>query len=112
MKPLLGALLAVVLAGCGSGRRSEPIAGPLAINDPSAARGWALFDTHCYKCHGEGEGGMGPVINDKPLPKALMRFQVRHGLGTMPSFSEEQISDAQLEDILNYLVALRHHGPQ
>ena len=39
-----------------------------------------------------------------------MRFQVRAGLGAMPSFSEEQISDAELEDLLDYIVALRRHG--
>jgi mono/diheme cytochrome c family protein len=53
---------------------------------------------------------MGPSINDKPLPKFLMRFQIRHGLGVMPAFSDKQISDSELNDIVNYLTALRHHG--
>jgi mono/diheme cytochrome c family protein len=99
-----------ILVACGSARRSEPIAGLMKLADASVQRGQALFDAHCYKCHTQGEGGMGPIINDKSLPKFLMRFQVRHGLGTMPSFSEKEISDGELEDILNYLVALRHRG--
>jgi mono/diheme cytochrome c family protein len=82
----------------------------MSLADASVQRGRTLYETHCYKCHTQGEGGMGPIINDKPLPKFLMRFQVRHGLGTMPSFSEKEISDAELDDILNYVVALRHHG--
>jgi mono/diheme cytochrome c family protein len=106
--PMLAAI--IVIGACGAIRHSEPVAGPMALNDPSVKRGKTLFDSYCYKCHTAGEGGMGPIINDKPLPRFLMRFQVRHGLGTMPAFSEKQISDAELEDILDYLVALRHHG--
>lgn len=53
---------------------------------------------------------MGPILNDKPLPQFLMRFQTRHGPGTMPAFSDKENSDRELEDILNYLVALRRHG--
>jgi mono/diheme cytochrome c family protein len=106
------AMLAAVLAigACNAIRHSEPIAGPMALTDASVKRGQVLFDRYCYKCHTAGEGGMGPIINDKQLPKFLMHFQVRHGLGVMPAFSDKQISDAELEDILNYLVALRHHG--
>jgi mono/diheme cytochrome c family protein len=106
------AVVALVLVACGSARRGEPIVGAMNLDDPAIRHGRLLFDTYCYKCHTEGEGGMGPIINDKPLPKFLMRFQVRHGLGTMPAFSKEQISDRDLEDILNYLVALRHHQTQ
>jgi mono/diheme cytochrome c family protein len=104
--------VALAVAACGSARRGEPIAGAMNLDDPSIRHGRLLFDTYCYKCHTEGEGGMGPIINDKSLPKFLMRFQVRHGLGTMPAFSKEQIGDRDLEDILDYLVVLRQHGQQ
>ena len=40
----------------------------------------------------EGEAGLGPEINDKPLPGFLIKFQVRHGMGTMPSFKKDRIS--------------------
>jgi mono/diheme cytochrome c family protein len=52
---------------------------------------------------------MGPIINDKPLPKFLMKLQVRAGLGAMPTFPKEQITDEQLADIFDYIVVLRHH---
>lgn len=107
---LLVLALAASLAACGSPRRSEPIAGTLNVDDAALARGRAVFDAHCYPCHTGGEGGMGPVLNDKPLPRFLMRFQVRNGLGEMPSFSKEKIDDRELEDLLDYIVALRHHG--
>ena len=110
-----------LLAGCAVGiivgmsaacyplRRAEPLVGPMTLEDPGLLRGRLLFDRHCYKCHLEGEGGLAPAINNKPLPKFLMRLQVRAGLGTMPSFSEDRITDDELDDILDYLVTLRHH---
>lgn len=102
--------IVIVITACGSVRRGEPIAGPMNLTDASVQRGLIVFDTHCYKCHTQGEGGVGPMLNDTPLPKFLMRFQVRHGMGVMPAFSEEEISDGELEDLLNYIVALRRHG--
>lgn len=101
------AALATVCVSCGTARKSEPVAGPFSAAGPSAARGEVLFDRHCGICHPQGEGGLAPSLNDKPLPKFLMRFQVRHGLGAMPKFTKEEIKDEELEDILNYLVQLR-----
>lgn len=103
-------LAAAVLAACYPNRRSEPLAGPLALEDAHLRQGRQLFDRHCYKCHGEGEGGLGPSLNDKPLPRPLLRFQVRHGLGSMPPIPPEQMSDAELDRLADYVVALRRHG--
>jgi mono/diheme cytochrome c family protein len=108
MSRLLIAAVLASLLGC-SARRGEPVVGPIAL-DEHLKRGQQLFDQHCYKCHTKGEGGMGPIINDKPLPKFLMRTQVRVGMGTMPNFSKNQISDDELDAILDYLVALRRAG--
>jgi mono/diheme cytochrome c family protein len=102
-------LVAAITAGCYPVRRAEPIVGPMTLNEPTLERGRLLFDRHCYKCHTEGEGGLGPILNDKPLPKFLMRLQTRVGLGAMPRFTKEQISDDELDDLLAYIVALRHH---
>src|SRR5919202_5558392 len=97
-------LLATMLTACYSVRRAEPIVGPMTVNDPALDRGRQLFQRHCYECHTEGEGGLGPILNDKPLPKFLMRLQTRVGLGAMPSFSKQQISDEELDDLLSYVV--------
>ena len=107
---IAGALTALALTGCGTPRRSEPIAGAFEPDDPATKRGRLAFDRHCHTCHVGGEGGMAPSINEKPLPKALMRLQIRVGLGAMPAFSESELSDQGVDDIVEYLAALRKHG--
>jgi mono/diheme cytochrome c family protein len=65
---------------------------------------------HCQPCHPGGEAGLGPAINDKPLPGFLIRLQVRSGVGAMPAFSAEEISVDELAALTAYLKALRRHG--
>jgi mono/diheme cytochrome c family protein len=107
-----GILLTALALGqlaCSHPRRGEPFVGPLAPADSSVERGKIVFAQHCHHCHPGGEGGLGPGINDKPLPKFLMKTQVRVGLGVMPEFNEEQISDEDLDALVKYIVANRRH---
>lgn len=106
-----GLLLATVLVvlSCGTARRGEPLRGALVLIDAREQRGQIAFMRRCQKCHPGGEAGLGPGINDKPVPSFMKRFQVRHGLGAMPSFPERVISDNELSDILEYLEALKAH---
>src|SRR5437868_12399690 len=102
--------IAVVLAGCRSVRRGEPIVGPLSSNDPAVQHGKIVFMRRCNSCHPGGEGGLGPGINDKPLPTFAMKLQVRTGLvgfGVMPSFDKHQIPSEDLDDLMKYLKAVR-----
>jgi mono/diheme cytochrome c family protein len=104
------ALLLLVLAlavACGPSRRSEPLVGPHRLDDPVLVRGEQLFASHCHQCHPRGEAGLGPSLNDKPLPTWLIRYQVRHGIGAMPGFSAERIAPDEMEPLLRYIVALR-----
>jgi mono/diheme cytochrome c family protein len=50
---------------------------------------------------------VGLAIINKPLPKALIKFQIRNGIGVMPAFNEKQLSDEQVENIAEYLRYLR-----
>jgi mono/diheme cytochrome c family protein len=68
-----------------------------------------VFNAHCDQCHPGGEAGLGPALNNKPLPPFLMKIQVRRGLGAMPGFSEKLISDRELDNLIAYTKALRHH---
>lgn len=108
---LSGLVLALAGAsiGCGSARRGSSVEGPMSLRDPEVGSGALVFARNCYKCHPGGEAGLGPAINNKPLPQFLVRMQVRQGLGAMPAFSEEQISDEQLEDVAVYVAELRDH---
>lgn len=113
----IGSLSALVLAGwlfvgCGTARRGHPVQPAFEPASTQIAEGQRVFMRYCNGCHPGGEGGLGPAINNKPLPDWLIRFQVRHGLGVMPSFSDEVISDQELRDLSRYLVALRRHNPE
>lgn len=99
----------LIFSGCGPTRSSEPVVTDMPLTDASIQRGKTVFDANCHSCHLQGQGGMGPALNNKPLPKFLIKLQVRNGLGVMPAFSEKQISDQELEDLANYVVALRQH---
>ena len=98
------ALLAAV--ACGAARRSAPLREPLTLN-AKAQQGQVVYMEKCNQCHPQGEAGLGPAINDKPFPDFLKKFQVRHGLGAMPSFPESEISDEQLSALMEYLGELR-----
>jgi mono/diheme cytochrome c family protein len=104
----LGAsVIASITPGCGAERRGTPYTRELDTSDAAVAAGERVFAANCHQCHPGGAGGVGPAINDKPLPVALIKTQVREGLGAMPAFSKREVSDEQLEEIARYLKALR-----
>lgn len=105
---LSSVLLCLLAAGC-SARRGEPVAGPLRATSPEVARGEVAFDEHCSHCHPGGEKGLAPAINNKPLPGFLIKFQVRHGMGAMPAFSDKEIKDEELDALVRYLKVLRRN---
>lgn len=100
----------LLLAACGSARRSEPIAPPRPVDAPAVARGRTVFMEYCSPCHPRGEAGVGPALNNKPLPGFVIKFQIRHGVGAMPAFSENEIADTDLDMIVAYLKTLRRNG--
>ncbi len=111
MKGGLAIIAAVLaLAGCGSARRSVPVAGPMQIADPQVALGERVFMRECSACHPRGEAGLAPGLNNKPLPEFYIKFQVRNGLGAMPSFSEEQVTAEELNAIVEYLEHMRRRA--
>jgi mono/diheme cytochrome c family protein len=101
------ALLALALAGCGLAHRGEP-QGPTVHPDTVAeARGKQLFARHCYQCHPGGEAGLGPALNNKPLPEVAIRTQIRKGVGAMPAFGDDVLRDPDVDAIAQYVQALR-----
>ncbi len=67
--------------------------------------GQTVFMANCNKCHPGGAGGLGPSINGNAAPGFIKRFQMRHGLGVMPSFKKDEISKSDLRDISKFLHA-------
>lgn len=107
-----GAALLVGLGACGdTARRGVPFLGPMELTDPTLVAGQRLFMRECNQCHPRGEAGVGLALNDKPLPDAVIRTQVRAGFGAMPAFSEAEISEEALDAIIAYLDYLRERGP-
>jgi mono/diheme cytochrome c family protein len=96
-----------VAAACGQPRRDAPYTEPVAVNDPHVARGQQLFMFNCNQCHPGGSAGLAPGINDKPLPEFLIKTQIRKGMGAMPGFDEQRLSDQDVDAIVTYLKALR-----
>ena len=70
-------------------------------------RGKVLFEEYCATCHPNGMTGVGLAIVNKPLPEFLIKFQIRNGVGVMPAFGEDELTDEEVDQIAEYLVYLR-----
>jgi mono/diheme cytochrome c family protein len=91
-------------------RRGEPVTGrQFSPANDRVANGEKIFMANCHKCHPSGEGGLGPSIIGNPAPQFIKRFQMRHGLGVMPSFKDKEISKKDLHDISKYLRAWKRY---
>jgi mono/diheme cytochrome c family protein len=91
-------------------RASEPIKGPMVLDSDVLLLGQQVYDKYCNKCHPGGEAGLGPAINDRPTPGFLYRFQIRNGLGAMPAFNKEVISNEELDALISYIHRQRKHS--
>jgi quinol---cytochrome-c reductase cytochrome c subunit len=76
------------------------------------SEGLHQFTTHCAGCHQVvGEGGFVTGARVPPLQSATpteIAEAVRIGPYLMPRFSSSQISDAQLNSIIRYVLSTRH----
>jgi len=95
-------------AGCSSSRRDALVARQVNISNRQLEIGQRVFMAECNQCHPGGAAGLGPALNNKPIPGIVLRFQVRHGLGAMPKFDHSQISSEALSDLVLYVKTLRH----
>ena len=106
---LSSAAILVAVSACRSVRRDEPLVGPVPLDDPKLAQGRLVFANRCHACHPGGAGGLGPALNNKPLPQFLMKIQVRRGLGAMPEFDQHAIPPEDLDALVKYVATLRKH---
>lgn len=96
-----------ILTGCGGPRGVTPPIAPAvearAEHDERFARGQLVFMNYCNSCHPQAGAGLGPHLYELPVTNNMIAFQVRRGLGVMPSFDEQQIPDPELDDLIHYL---------
>lgn len=71
-----------------------------AVNDP----GEELYDNLCESCHGDGNGGVGPILykNEKLLSAPYVGMVVMRGVGAMPGFGDI-LGDMDIMVISNYV---------
>jgi ubiquinol-cytochrome c reductase cytochrome c subunit len=88
-----------------------------AVPDPhpeqgDISSGQHMFTEHCAGCHQiVGKGGVATGARVPPLDKATatqIAEAVRIGPYLMPHFSQRQITDAQLDSIVKYVLSTRH----
>ncbi len=80
--------------------------GPTVAPDP--ARGQQIWQQKpCIGCHGaQAEGNIGPRLAGTVLEFDEVLFRVRTGKAPMPAFSEQEVSDQELQDIYAWLKSL------
>lgn len=101
--------VSILYSSC-SVRRAEAITQREFIpGNERVINGEKVFMAYCQKCHPGGEGGLGPSVNGNIAPQFIKRFQMRHGIGVMPSFKKDEISKKDLRDISKYLRAWKSY---
>ncbi len=93
------------------GKPDEVPALPTAEGEQESAaapEGRALYTKYgCAGCHGpEGEGGLGPALNQPGVTADAITQTVRNGQGNMMAFDADALSDAELETIVQVVLAL------
>lgn len=109
IRVMVGVIIVVFggLSSCGPAHRGEPTGPRVRPDTVAEARGERLFFQYCSKCHPGGSGGLGPSLNDKPLPELAIRTQIRKGVGAMPSFDDHVLRDDDVAAIATYVQELR-----
>lgn len=80
---------------------------------PNPALGANLFASKpCAGCHGyQAEGGFGPKLAGTGLSIDNVRLRVRTGKSSMPAFSEQQVTDQDIQHIYAWLRSLAQPTP-
>ena len=117
MKRLL--IAALLLAGGAAIAQGPPPAPKPETRSsrPDATGGEALYVEHCAMCHGANGMGTGllgrrtqPALLEARdnLPAQYVIVAVRQGIGNMPALPRGEVSDADLQEIADYLAAGPH----
>ena len=106
---LLAAVLAAVVGLCRAGCRAAACRTPAPDNAPFDVG--QLFASTCGFCHSDGgrAAGRGPQLMNSPRDDDFLRNRIKTGKkGAMPAFGAA-FSDAQIDEIIKYIRALKPH---
>ena len=107
MRYLVTNLIAMLVGGAGLLGPAPLMAAERAA--PSAVRGWQLYTSvGCVHCHGsQGQGSTaGARLAPEPLPAAAIAQFIRATNTTMPAYSAQVLSDADVADIAAFLATV------
>ena len=107
MRYLVTNLMAMLVGGAGLLGAAPLLAAERAA--PSAVRGWQLYTSvgcvHCHGSHGQGSTA-GARLAPEPLPAAAIAQFIRATNTTMPAYSAQVLSDADVADIAAFLATV------
>jgi mono/diheme cytochrome c family protein len=107
MRYLVTNLIAMLVGGAGLLGPAPLMAAERAA--PSAVRGGQLYTSvGCVHCHGsQGQGSTaGARLAPEPLPAAAIAQFIRATNTTMPAYSAQVLSDADVADIAAFLATV------
>jgi len=80
----------------------------LNLSDPNPAQGrQAYIEKQCVACHGDvGQGGIGPVLANSPLPFDQFLHAVRTAVAPKPRYNAAELSDQEVYNIYAWFETL------
>lgn len=95
----------VLAAGCSS-QMKPPGQDSMQGQSEKVMKGQEVFMKNCNTCHPAGRKGLGPAIANKPIPGFMIRYQVRKGLGVMPPFDKQHLSEEEMDQLVAFIKEL------
>ena len=105
-----------------AGGGPPPMPEPVTLADrPGATGGEALYVVKCLMCHGANGMGQGLLARRVDQPDLELRDDLtadfviaaaRQGIGNMPAIPRGEVSDADMQQIADYLAAGPHEVAQ
>jgi mono/diheme cytochrome c family protein len=123
--PALLTFAAVALLASAAAVAQNAAPAPIRQIDRADVPGRVLFERQCAPCHGTGPGADGAAMlpgtamlaakyqGQRPaplelradLPAPVLRVFVRRGSGAMPAFRPSELTNAQIDQIADYIAA-------
>ena len=106
-------LLILVSLGCSSGKSTPPVTpdvSPGSVAHEEQQGHDLFFEKGCSGCHGQNAEGSSIAPALAGHTEQMVKRQVRTPRFRMPAFSEQQISDRELEAIAQFIAGLEGEG--